>query len=236
MYSRIFLAALASLFSLNGCATPSGRVTDYLTGFQPPVGESQTVALPLVAGLIVVLPEEEVGKPTTPSKDIMEKLAGRVRQELQTSPALSIERIFPTVTVVGGALAGVGIDRLRELTQGTSLAKVIVVVPTSQTASKIRFTNLQETQLFTRMDAALIDLATGRVLATGSGEDDYVLGETLYYSDGVGYPRLYYRTFTFGGPFTVVQGDPYKALGEAAFRGAADQLGMKLRARLSPPL
>ena len=48
------------------------------------------------------------------------------------------------------------------------------------------------------------------------------------------YPRLYYRTFTFAGPFTVVEGDPYKALGEAAFSGAADQLGMKLRQRLDP--
>jgi hypothetical protein len=205
-----------------------------LTGFQLQESELQTVPLPLVAGVIMVLPEKEAGKPTTPSKDTFEKIAARIQRELQVSPVLTIEKIFPTAAVVGGGPAGVGMDRLRELTQGTNLVKVIVVVPTSQTASKIRFTNLQETQLYARMDAALIDLGTGRVLVTQSAEDDYVLGETLYYSDGVGYPRLYYRTFTFGGPFTVVAGDPYQALGEAAFANAADQLGMKLRARLSP--
>lgn len=234
MCNRVIRLVLVGLLSLSGCAAPSSRITDYLSGVQPPAGEGGRVPLPLHAGLIVVLPENEAGKVTTPSKDDMEKLAQRVKQELQISPAILIERIFPTVIVAGDGFAKVGLDRLRELTQGTNLTKVIVVVPTSKTAGKIRFTNLQETQLFTRMDAALVDLSNGRVLATEWGEDDYVLGETLYSSDGVFYPRLYYRTFTFAGPFTVVQGNPYKALGEAAFAAAADQLGMKFRGRLSP--
>ena len=50
----------------------------------------------------------------------------------------------------------------------------------------------------------------------------------------ISYPRLYYRNFTFGGPFIIVEGDPYQALAWEAFKGAADQLGMKLRQRLNP--
>jgi hypothetical protein len=234
MYIRIVLPVLVGLLSLSGCTASSSRITDYLSGVQPPAGELRTVPLPLIAGLVVVLPENEAGKRTTPSNDVIEKLAQRVRKELQISPAIVVERVFPPVIIAGSGLAGMGLDRLRQLTQGTNLTRVIVVVPTSMSASKIRFTNLVETQLFARMDAALVDLSNGRVLATESGEDDYVLGETLYYSDGVFYPRLYYRTFSFSGPFTVVQGDPYKALGEAAFGAAADQLGMKLRVRLNP--
>ena len=82
--------------------------------------------------------------------------------------------------------------------------------------------------------AALVDVPTGLVLLTEAGQDDYVMAEALDYVDRISYPRLYYRNFTFGGPFTIVEGDPYKALGEQTFRGAADQLGMKLRQRLSP--
>ena len=50
----------------------------------------------------------------------------------------------------------------------------------------------------------------------------------------ISYPRLYYRNFTFGGPFIIVEGDPYQALAWETFKGTADQLGMKLRQRLNP--
>ena len=71
------------------------------------------------------------------------------------------------------------------------------------------------------------------MLTSESGQDDYVLAQSYFYN-GFSYPRLYYRTFTFAGPFTVVEGNPFKALGEMAFSGAADQLGMKLRRLMDP--
>jgi hypothetical protein len=82
------------------------------------------------------------------------------------------------------------------------------------------------------MDAALVDPASGRILSSDSGQDDYILAQTYY--NQFSYPRLYYRTFTFAGPFTIVEGNPYKALGEAAFSGAADQVGMKFRRLVDP--
>jgi hypothetical protein len=85
------------------------------------------------------------------------------------------------------------------------------------------------------MDAALVDVPAGRVLLTEFGQQDYVMADNLDYVDRISFPRLYYRHFTIGGPFTIVKKeDPYQALGWEAFKGAADQLGMKLRQRLSP--
>src|SRR2546422_3195656 len=45
--------------SLWACATSSNRITEYLSGFQLPPDGAQPVALPLTAGLVVVLPEED---------------------------------------------------------------------------------------------------------------------------------------------------------------------------------
>jgi len=236
MRAGVFLAGLLSLMALSGCAAPSPAITQYLTGFQPPpveLKQAPALALPVIAGLVVAIPQDELVKPTTPSQQTLGGLAQRIQQAVQATPEIVIQRILPSITLPASGLAGLSQDRLQEIAKVANLTKLFVVVPTSTTASKIRFTVVLETQLYVRMEAALVDLTTGRILLTESGQDDYVLAETLYYY-GFSYPRLYYRTFTFAGPFTIVDGDPQKALGETAFRGAADQLGMKMRSRLSP--
>lgn len=228
------IAALGATLLLNACAEPSSRITEYFSGFPPQPENPSPVALPLVAGLVLALPETEMGKPTTPSPAMLEKVAGRIQKELQESSAIVIRRIWPPITIPGSGLGGLSLERIRELAREESPATVLVVVATSWSATKMRFWPIQENQLYVRMDAALVDVPAGRVLLTESGQDDYVMAEALDYVDRISYPRIYYRNFTFGGPFTIVEGDPYKALGEQAFRGAADQLGMKLRRRVSP--
>ena len=231
---RFVVASLAVLLSLWACATSSTRITEYLSGVQPPSDGAQPVALPLSAGLVVVLPEDELGKPTTPSREMLQAVAERVQKEIQTSPNIVIQRVLPSIIIPANGLHGLSLERLQSLAREGNLTKMLVVVATSRFANKLRFWPIMENQLYVRMDAALVEVPTGRVLLTGSGQDDYVMAEALDYVERISYPRLYYRNFTFGGPFTIVTGDPYKALGEQTFRGAADQLGMKLRHCLDP--
>jgi hypothetical protein len=214
-----------------GCAGPSSRVGDYLIGFQPLSGRPQ-IAAPLVVGLLIALPEEELAKPTTPSKGVLEKIGQRIQKELQESHNITVRRIFPAIIIPGAGLGAVSLERIRASAGDPNLHNVIVAVATSRVAGRVYFARVED-QLFARMDGALVDLATSQVLASETGEDDYVLAQSYYYN-GFSYPRLYYRTFTFAGPFTVVEGDPYKALGEMSFSGAADQLGMKFRRLLDP--
>jgi len=237
MKTIINIVALAAMIVLEGCASFSSHVTDYLSGFQPPPASSQQpqpAAKPLVAGLVLALPETEIGKTTTPSPAVLEKVAGRIQKELQQSPHIVIQTIFPPITMPASGLAGLSLERIRDITKDTKLTNMVVVVATSQSARKLRFWPIMENQLFVRMDGALVDVSQGRVLMTEFGQDDYVMAETLDYVNRVSFPRIYYRNFTFGGPFTIVEGDPYQALGWETFKGAADQIGMKLRQRLSP--
>ncbi len=228
------IAALVAALLLTACAADSSRIAEYLSGFPPPPETPPQVALPLAVGLVVALPEDERSKPTTPSPAVLEKVAGRIQKELQESHAIVVRRIFPPITIPAGGPAGLSIERLRGIAQDEKLANLIVVVATSRTSSKIRFTVVLETQLYVSMEAALVEVPSGRLLMTESGRDDYVMADVLDYTARISFPRLYYRNFTFGGPFTVVEGNPQQALGWEAFRGAADQLGMKLRQRLSP--
>jgi hypothetical protein len=220
------------LLALVGCAGAPSRINDYLTGFQPPSSEATAVRLPLAVGLLIALPENELSNRTTPSKESLERIGRRIQKELEESSKIRMERIYPTIIIPAAGLETLSRERVREATQGGQSRKIIVVVATSQPARKVRY-SMVEDQLFARMEAALVDLSSGQELAMDRGEDDYVLAQS-YFFNAFSYPRLYYRTFTFAGPFTVVEGDPYKALGEAAFSGAADQLGMKLRQRLDP--
>jgi len=231
--SRGVLMTIATLLiSLNGCAGPPQRITEYLSGFQPPSDGTSPIALLLNAGLVVVLPEDELGKPTTPSREALQAFAERLQKAIQTSPHIVIQRVFPSITIPANGLHGLSLERLQGLAHEGFPATMVVVVATSRSASKLRFWPIRENQLYVRMDAALVEVVRGRVLTTESGEDDYVMAEALDYVERISYPRLYYRNFTFGGPFTIVSGDPYKALGEQTFRGAAEQLGMRLRMRL----
>ena len=234
MKIRVVVVSLAVLLSLWACATSSNRITEYLSGFQLPSDGAQRVALPLNAGLVVVLPEDELGKPTTPSGELLQAVAERLQKEIQAPPNIVIQQIFPSITIPASGLHGLSLERLQSLAREGGLTRMLVVVATSRSASKLRFWPIRENQLYVRMDAALVEVPTGRVLTTESGEDDYVMAEALDYVERISYPRLYYRNFTFGGPFTIVNGDPYKALGEQTFRGAAAQLGMRLRHCLDP--
>ncbi len=227
-------AAVLVLVTLAGCAAPSSRIAEYLSGFPPPPDNPPQVALPLAVGLVVALPEDELSKPTTPSPAVLEKVAGRIQKELQESSTIVVRPIFPSITIPAGGLRGLALERVQALAKEGNLTKMIVVVATSRTASKIRFTVVLETELYVSMEAALVEVPSGRLLMTESGRDDYVMADVLDYTARITYPRLYYRTFAFGGPFTIVEGNPHQALGWEAFRRAADQLGMKLRQRLSP--
>jgi hypothetical protein len=227
-----FLLSIGLLMlALVGCASPPTWINEYLTGFQPPSSKTLAVSLPLAVGLLIALPENELSNRTTPSKESLDRMGLRIQKEFE-SPRMTVERIYPTIIIPATGLGTLSLERVREATQGGHSRKIIVVVATSQPARKVHYSMLED-QLFARMDAALVDLSSGQELATERGEDDYVLAQS-YFFNAFSYPRLYYRTFTFAGPFTVVEGDPYKALGEAAFSGAADQLGMKLRQLLDP--
>ena len=232
MSRGILITIAALLISLNSCAGSPQRVTEYLSGFQSPTDGARPIALPLNAGLVVVLPEDELGKSTTLSQEALQSVAERLQKAIQASPHIVIQRIFPSITIPANGSYGLSLARLQGLAREGSPATMLVVVATSRSASKLRFWPIRETQLYVRMDAALVEVATGLVLTTESGEDDYVMAEALDYVQRISYPRLYYRNFTFGGPFTIVTGDPNKALGEQTFRGAAEQLGMRLRMRL----
>jgi hypothetical protein len=216
-----------------GCATPSSRIGEYLAGFQTPASQPQTVSLPLKVGLLMALPENELSYSTTPSKESLARMGRRIQKELEESPKIRVERILPTIIIPAAGIGALSLERVREETQGIS-PKLILIVATSRPARRVQAWRVED-QLFARMDAAVVDLFSGLVLATESGQDDYVLAQSFFYNY-FSYPRLYYRTFTFAGPFTVVEGDPYKALGETAFSGAADQVGMKLRQKLDPGL
>jgi hypothetical protein len=230
----IISVVVACTTSAAGCSTPSSRIGEYLTGFQTPASQQQALSLPLKVGLLIALPENELSYPTTPSKESLETTGSRIQKDLEESPKIRVERIFPTIIIPAAGLGALSLERVREAAQGTS-PKLIVIVATSRPARRVHAWRVED-QLFARMDAALVDLSSGLVLATENGQDDYVLAQSFFYND-FSYPRIYYRTFTFAGPFTVVrQGDPYKALGEAAFSGAADQVGMKLRQKLDPGL
>src|SRR3989449_11782756 len=98
--------------SLWACATSSNRITEYLSGFQLPPDGAQPVALPLTAGLVVVLPEDELGKPTTPSREMLQAVAERLQKEIQTSPNLVIQQVFPSITIPASGLHG--LDRSEE--------------------------------------------------------------------------------------------------------------------------
>jgi hypothetical protein len=65
-----------------------------------------------------------------------------------------------------------------------------------------------------------------------SAQADYALLERYDGVKDIYYPRVFYRDITESGPFEVVEGNPQIALGEAAFREAANQLSLRVRERL----
>src|SRR5207249_248015 len=123
MKIRIVVVSLAVLLSLWACATSSNRITEYLSGFQLPSDGAQPVALPLNAGLVVVLPEDELGKPTTPSREMLQAVAERLQKEIQTSPNLVIQQVFASITIPANGLHGLSLERLQGLALNWNLTQ-----------------------------------------------------------------------------------------------------------------
>ena len=106
----------------------------------------------------MVLPEDELGKPTTPSQEALQAVAERMQKQIQTSPHIVIQRIFPSITIPASGLHGLSLERLQGLAREGSPATILVVVATSRSASKLRFWPIRENQLYVRMDGALVEV------------------------------------------------------------------------------
>jgi hypothetical protein len=224
--------AVLAILGVAGCVAGPDRVMDYLSGIevaspQPPLSAA------VHAGLVLVLPESELAKPTAPPRDVQDKLADRLQRALTTAQQIEITRVLSPVNIPGDGRHALSLDRLREAAKPAHLDTLAVVVLTSQSVQRVQPYPLIETQLFAKMDLALVDLATGRLLLSEHGEEDYILGQRRDVDRTISYPRVYYRDMTTSGPFTIVEGDPYRALGEIAFRAAADQLILRLQERLN---
>ena len=223
---------VALLVGLSGCAV-SSRIGDYLSGMPIPAVPPQQLATPILVGLVLAMPETELAKSTAPTRKFQESLTERIQRGFQDFNAVEIKQVFPPLTLSGDGLGALQLGRLRELARDTHLNQIFVVVATSQSAQRVLPYPLIETQLFARMDLALVDLLTGRVLLTEAGQEDWDLEERYDGVRDIFFPRVFYRSLTTSGPFRVVDGDPNVALGEEAFSGAADQLVMHLRERLN---
>lgn len=222
------------LIELNGCAaTTTSRAGDFLAGIPVPPAQPQQLATPVRAGLVLAVPEAESAKPTALTRKFQESLTERIKKGLHDPQSVEIKQVLPPITLPGNGLAAITLDRLRELVKDAQISKLFVVVASSQAARRVLPYPRVETQLFARMDMALIDLATGQVLLTDAGQDDYFLLDRYDGVRDIYYPQIFYRAITESGPFQVVDGDPYVALGEKAFSGAADQLIMRLREKLN---
>ncbi len=225
---------VALLIALGGCATTS-RIGDFLAGMPVPPAPPHQLATPIRAGLVLAMPQVEAQKPTAPSKALQEKLMERIRKEFQDPQGVEIKQILPPITLPGDGVAALTLERLRGMAKEAQLGKVFVVVATSKTAHRVLPYPLFEVQLFVRMDLALVDLTAGQVLLAEAGQEDYDMIDRYDGVKDILYPRIFYRTITkWGGPFKLVDGDPYVALGEETFSRATDQLVMRLRERLHP--
>jgi hypothetical protein len=240
MYTKTALLKITAVLSLitiflivPGCLG-SSRIDDYLVGLTP--GELQLTKRPLEVGLVLAVPETELQKPTALNPENHTKLIAHIVEQLRQPAAIEVKKVLPTITLPGAGTKTLSLDRLRDLAKQAQVRYLMVVVPSSRSAQRVQPYPLIETELFARLDWALVDVTAGRVLLTDTGEEDYVLGERRDVARTIGYPRIYYRTQTTTGPFTVVDGDrdPFAELGKISFTAAADQLVLRLRERLKP--
>ena len=225
-------AAALAMLSVAGCMGGPDHAMDYLSDVHA-VSPQPPPSAAVRAGLVMVLPESESAKPTAPLREAQDKLADRLQRALTADRRIEITQVLPPINIPGDGRKALSLDRLREAARPAHLDKLAVVVFTSQSAQRVQEYPLIETQFFARTDMALIDLATGRLLLSEYGEEDYILGQRRDVERTIGYPRVYYRDITRSGPFTIVEGDPYRALGEIAFKAAADQLALRLHERVA---
>lgn len=230
----IRLMTLATIFvAVPGCLG-SSRTHEYFTGLTP--GQLQLTKRPLDVALMLAVPETEMKNPTALNPANQTKLIEHLAKQLREATAIEVKTVLPPITLPGDGTRTLSLDRLRDLTKQAHVPYLFVVVPSSRSAQRVQPYPLIETELFARLDAAVIDVTAGRVLLTETGEEDYILGERRDVARTIGYPRIYYRTQTTTGPFTVVDGDrdPFAELGKTSFTAAADQLVLRFLNRLKP--
>ena len=213
---------------LTGCAVTRSRAVDYLVGFSMAAAGPPRKA-PIPAAVVLAIPETEAAKPTALTPVMQKELVERVRTNLRNTK-LAINTIAPPIVLAGDGKSALTPERLRQIGKETGLQYLLVLIPSSQSEQRVQEYPIIETELFARMDAALVDLTAGRILLTAAGQEDYILAQRRDVARTLGYPRIYYRTQTTTGPFTVVEGDPFAELGKIAFTAAADQLLLALPA------
>jgi hypothetical protein len=227
------LTLVTLIIFMAGCLG-SSRTDDYFAGLTP--GQLERTKRPLEVALMLAVPETEIKKPTALNPENQTKLIEHLAKQLHEATAIEVKKVLPTITLPGDGTRTLSLDRLRELAKQAQAPYLLVVVPSSRSAQKVQPYPLIETELFARLDAAVIDVTAGRVLLTETGEEDYILGERRDVARTIGYPRIYYRTQTTTGPFTVVDRDrdPFAELGKTSFTAAADQLVLRFLNRLKP--
>ena len=226
MFSVVTL--LIAVVGLIGCSVTRSRTSDYLAGFSTaPAGPPRKAPIP--AAVVLAIPETEAAKPTALTPVMQKELVERVRTNLRDTQ-LAISSIASPIVLPGDGKGALTPERLRQVGKETGMQHLLVLILSSQSVQRVQEYPIIETELFARMDAALVDLSTGRILLTAAGEEDYILAQRRDVPRTIGYPRIYYRTQTTTGPFTVVEGDPFAELGKIAFTAATDQLLLALHA------
>ncbi len=216
-----------SVVGTTGCAVPGSRASDYFAGFSTaPAGPPRKAPIPVA--VVLAIPETEAAKPTALTPVMQKELLERVRTNLPDTK-LAISKIASPIVLPGDGKGGLTPERLRQIGKETGLEHLLVLIPSSRSVQRVQEYPIIETQLFAQMDAAVVDLTTGRILLTAAGQEDYILGQRRDVARTIGYPRIYYRTQTTTGPFTVVEGDPFAELGKIAFTAATDQLLLTLQ-------
>ena len=217
-----------AVVGLTGCSATRSRASDYFAGFSTaPAGPPRKA--PIRAAVVLAIPETEAAKPTALTPVMQKELVERVRTNLRDTKFV-ISSIASPIVLSGDGKGALTPERLRQIGKETGLQHILVLIPSSQSAQRVQEYPIIETELFARMDAALVDLTAGRIILTAAGQEDYILAQRRDVARTIGYPRIYYRTQTTTGPFTVVEGDPFAELGKIAFTAAADQLLLALQA------
>lgn len=217
-----------AVVGLTGCSVTRSRTSGYLAGFSTAPADPPRKA-PIPAAVVLAIPETEAAKPTALTPVMQKELVERVRTNLRDTK-LAISSIASPIVLPGDGNGALTPERLRQIGKEMGMQHLLVLILSSQSAQRVQEYPIIETELFAQVDGALVDLAAGRILMTAAGQEDYILAQRRDVARTIGYPRIYYRTQTTTGPFTVVEGDPFKELGKIAFTAAADQLLLTLQA------
>jgi len=224
----LVMMLVMAVVGITGCSVNGSRASDYLAGFsKAPAGPPRKAPIP--AAVVLAIPETEAAKPTALTPVMQKELVERVRTKLLDTK-LAISAIASPIVLAGDGKGALTPQRLRQIGKETGMQHLLLLIPSSKSVQRVQEYPIIETQLFAQIDAALVDLTTDRILLTGAGQEDYILGQRRDVERTISYPRIYYRTQTTSGPFTVVERDPFAELGKIAFTAATDQLLLALQA------